>query len=165
MTTRTKIGVCVGVLVVAVAVGVVPVRSFRTGPAVTVSFVRYRDAGSAVLSFTNLATIPIHCITWTVHVGSDTEFPSKVRSFVVLLPRSDTQFVVWPHSSGPRLPFPPARLDVTCSPQPGWFRRRMDNFLREGLKKNPLTRPFDVSVDLPPRPATPSSGPTNQNAP
>jgi len=65
LTTRTKIGVSLGLLVVLV-VGAVALR-FPTKPVVEIKFVRYTKDGDAVLAFTNLGKA-------TMSVGSSALF-------------------------------------------------------------------------------------------
>ena len=147
MTTRTKIGVCVGVIVLAV--GVVLVRSFPSKPAVTVSFVRYAGNGSmAILTITNRADSVVLCavsgnVRQEVGERGTIVYSMDLGRLLRLKGHTDCQTEV----SGIR---PSSRLCLLCQPQPSPLRQRMEAvLLTAGL--NIASTGFVASVDLPAR--------------
>jgi len=170
MTTRIKIAVGVGLL--AIAVGAVIVRSFRPKSAVTVSFVRYTEDGAAVLNLTNSGRTARLCSTVSVTLYSkeDRRKTSRLRIYYVLAAGSDTQLVAgemlerFEEDPPPRRPVLPSTILVAShAPHTSQVRRHINAFLiRLGIDSGNTSW---TSVDLPPRPAAPSLGPTNQNTP
>ncbi|HXJ61446.1 MAG TPA: hypothetical protein VNU68_32800 [Verrucomicrobiae bacterium] len=160
MTTRTKIGLCAG-LVVVLAVGVVVVRP--TKPGVKLSFVRYYEDGPAVLTLTNRGESLVTCIAGNVFLYSERR--DQNRGFVTyfeVLPRGGTQLVAYPQPSGPfegsaerflawlRTSEFPTPVSVRCVPQPSMLRRSIELLLsRVGI--GIASTGFVATVDLPAR--------------
>jgi len=179
MTTRTKIGVCVGLLVVVV-VGVMLWSLRAESPAVRVGFVRYMDGG-AVLNFTNQRQSALAGFAMNVVFCSE-RGPPDYFPFFYLLPRCGTQLVVRPR---PTTPPPgggiesfaqllawirasratlPTTASVLCMEQHSKRRQRVEALLAK-VGIDIASTGFVATVTLPPRPAATSSGPTNQSAP
>jgi len=167
--TRTRILICVGLL--AVAVGVVLVRSFPPKHAVTVSFVRYTNFGfvqqEAVLAFTNRTRVPVSMASFqqsplsVVLVPELLPHAAQLPRHYVLMPDQGTQLVVYPAVLPPEAPpVPPATISVRCMPQHSDLRERIESLLRK-VGINIASTGFVVSVTLPPReaPASPSNTP------
>jgi hypothetical protein len=177
MRTRTKIGVGVGVIVLVVVGALLFSLPSRQGrmvvinlfpaakPAVTVSFVRYIGNGTgslAILRITNRADSAVICGV-SEDLRQEVREPGQIVYSMArekLLPmdgHTDCQIEV----SGIRLP---GRVSMRCSTQPSKTRQRVQEFLlKAGIIL--LNTGSVATVDLPPRPATHSLGPTNQNAP
>ena len=150
MTTRTKIGVCAGLL--ALAVGVMLVRSSRAKPPVEVRFVRYADERTAVLNLTNRGQSRTSFLALDALLLS-TDQPPRLAFFVDLMPGSSTQLVVRPRSSERSWPtglF--ATVSVRCVQLPSERRRWIEAVLNKaGI--NIASKGFVTTVDLPPRAA------------
>jgi hypothetical protein len=135
-TTRTKIGIGAGLLVLAV---VVLVRSFPAKPAVEVRFVRYADRSAVVLRLTNRARSLARCIATNVFLFSNyglADQPINLVTYFDLMPRCSTNLVgcnSFPRSFRSRMPSEfPGTVFVRCRRQPSdcatlrRFARRRD---------------------------------------
>ena len=149
MRTRTRILIFVGLLAIAVGGVRVLVRSFRAGPAVTVSFVRYAGNGSmAILTITNRADSVVLCavsgnVRQEVGERGTIVYSMDLGRLLRLKGHTDCQTEV----SGIR---PSSRLCLLCQPQPSPLRQRMEAvLLTAGL--NIASTGFVASVDLPAR--------------
>ena len=163
MRTRTRILIFVGLLPVGVAVvllAVGVVASFRPGPAVTVSFVRYAENGSvAILGITNGADSSIHC---------DVRHEVAERGTIVYSIDPTRALSLKGHTDGRTEVLgiePSSRLYLFCRPYPSALRQRVDDLLwKVGL--NIANPGFVVPVTLPPRDAqaSPSNTAPARNA-
>jgi len=155
LTTRTKIGVCLGLL--AVAVGVALVLSPRPRPAVELRFVRYADEWTAVLNITNRGRSLIHCsgpdLSFIARSGPVSRIPISITRFD-LMPRGGTQLSVLTKSMEL-----PAKVSVECFHERLTLRRRMDFVVLNSFGIDIANTGFVVTVDLPPRPTSPSPPP------
>jgi hypothetical protein len=141
--------VCVGLL--AVAAGVVLVRSFPAKSPVEVSFVRYADNGPAVLKITNRGQTPLLCASQNAWLFSDVPPHALLHLNVALMPRSDTQLLASPHASQlPRESILGATVSVRCVPQPSKLRQRVEVLLSK-VGISIANTGFVASVQLPAR--------------
>ena len=151
MTTRTKIGACVGLLVLSA--GVVWVSSFTAKPAAEVSFVRYADAAKAVVQLNNQSGSEIfYFVPGGVRVlgGSlvPTEenvsvLPGGTGCIVKLSARNACQIEVLASESA-------SDLIVRWGRGPSRVRQRLEALLgKDGI--NIASTGFVATVDLPAR--------------
>jgi hypothetical protein len=144
MTTRTKIGVCIGLLAVAVSV------IWASRPkAVEMSFVRYQFHGSiAILQITNRTDSAVACwvggnLRREVGGGGQTIYSYDGGTFLLLQGHTNCQTEV----PGIR---PSSRLCMRCVPEPSALRRRLSVVLNK-VGINIMSTPFEVTVTLPRR--------------
>jgi hypothetical protein len=162
MTTGMKLGVCVGLL--AVAAGVVLVRSHDEAPAVTVSFLRYTDDGAAILNFRNRGRSPVGLqwrargVMFSPKLTPENSSHWSLSAPCVLMPRQETQLVARsvillrhysPTALSP-LPALPATVSMHCMPQHSPLRCRIEVLLRK-VGINIASTGFVAAVDLPAR--------------
>src|SRR5436309_10394542 len=123
MTTRTKLWLCVTLLVLAA--GVVAVWRFLAKPVVEVSFVRYDGPESAVLGFTNRARSLVHCsgpeLSFVARSDPVSRIPISLTFDLDVMPRSGTQLSALTKSMEL-----PATVSVVCWPERLTLRRRVD---------------------------------------
>jgi hypothetical protein len=147
MRTRTRILICVGLLL---AVGVVVVRTLTAKLPVEVRFVAYTNfRGEAVLGFTNKGRLPIALLTRRTDLVL-LPVLGEVTSLGLseLSPGQGIQLIV----QGKR---PSPTVSVACVPRVSDLQRRMDVLLlRAGFAS--VHTGFVVSVKLPPREAAAS---------
>ena len=157
MTTRTKMGVCVGLF--TLAVGVAWVLNLPPKPRVELSFVRYYEDGAAVLTLTNRGQSIVQCF------GLNVTTLSRRRHFApwfFLMPQNGTQFVVYAKVSKPstgnadlflsllRTSDLPATASLQCVPGVPKLRLRIESLLiKVGI--NIRSTGFVATVTLPPR--------------
>ena len=146
MTTRSMMWVCVGLL--AVAAGVVLVRSLPVKSGVEVSFVRYADNGPAVLKVTNRGQSPLLCASQNAWFYSDVP-PRAIQWSVVLMPRSDTQLLASPHASQAESVLG-ATVSLRCVPQASKLRQRVEVLLSK-VGISIANTGFVATVQLPAR--------------
>jgi hypothetical protein len=144
LTTRTKIGVCAGLLVVAV--GVV----WASWPkAVELTFVRYQSHGSvAIIQITNRTDSVVAC--W---VGGNLRREVQGRGRIAYLHDGGTFLLLVGHTNcQTEVPDvrPSSRLCMRCVPQPSPLRHRLlVDLSKVGIDIG--VPGFEVTVDLPPR--------------
>jgi len=144
MRIRTKIGVCVGVIVMLLGFVLASLRT--ESRAVSVSFVRYETNGAAVLKFDNRSSCTVLCRAINAQIVS--EQGGQPQFFVLLPPRSHSQSAIWAVASIPPslwLQALPRAVSIQCKP----LRWRIQDLLRE-VGINIGSTGFVVSVDLPP---------------
>ncbi|HXI49986.1 MAG TPA: hypothetical protein VNH84_00710, partial [Candidatus Saccharimonadales bacterium] len=148
------------------AVGAVWVSSFTAKRAAGVSFVRYADAAKAVVQLNNQSDsatfyfVPggVRLLEARVPDGVNTSSIPETSCFIVVLSaRNACQIEVLAGESA-------SNLVVRWGGGRSRARRRIEDLLSNAGIDITHTG-FVVSVDLPPRPATPFLGPTNQNTP
>jgi hypothetical protein len=157
MTTRAKLVVCVGLLVLAV--GVVMVRKPTAKPQVEVRFVRYESNGAPVLSLTNQGQQPV-CFpgmdVWLSSAVSKATFHASPPSFI-LAPGGGMELVVpisagvWPETRGTAV--------IQYAAQPSKIWRGVEEFLSE-VGVEIASTGFVATVTLPPRETAASSSNT-----
>jgi len=159
MTRRTKLWICVGVVL---AVGAVLVRRPTAKPVVEVSFIRYATNGKPVLNFTNQGQGPVWLLSLNHRSFSDSELSEEAYSLwplvIVLAPLSGTQLVArfLPTSQ----PLVRETVSVQCMPQPSPLRGRLQVVLSKvGL--NIASTGFVATVTLPPREKAASPSPAH----
>jgi hypothetical protein len=155
VTRRTKLWICVGVLVLMVGAVMVgrPAK-----PVLEASFVRYATNGEPVVNFTNRGQRPVYFFPLGDRYLADPAraVTSSLLPRIVLAPVSGTQVVarLLPWSQ------PPLRgetFSVQCVLEPSALRRRVGVFLNKaGIFI--VSTGFVATVNLPPRP-TPSPPP------
>ena len=141
MTTRTTIGVCVGLL--ALATGVVLVRALAARSRIELSFVRYSDDGVAVLKLTNPNSSPVYCGRLNVMLFSEADRYStyQPQSGFLLKPRSEIRVSAWP---------PDSTVSMQCKGEAPDFRDRVAAVLAKvGIRI--ASEGYVVSADLPAR--------------
>jgi hypothetical protein len=150
MTTRTKIGVCAGLLAVAVG-GMVGLRS-PAKPEVEAKFVRYAQDGGVVVAFANRgpAVVNIGSGKWW-RPDSDSRTITNLPDFEYnLAPGEEARLVTTPFSTQ-RIP-EDRRLSMRCWLVHSPLRYRIQNLLRKvGVRIIDSSDFVMVSVTLPPR--------------
>jgi len=145
-TTRTKIALCVGLLLLAAA----PIWRFLAQPVVEVSFVRYDGPESAVLGFTNRGRSLIHCsgedLSLVARSDPVSRIPISFSPSLDLMPRSGTQVSVLTKSLEL-----PATVALKCFPELLTLRRRVDFVVLNFVGIDIANTGFVATVTLPPR--------------
>jgi hypothetical protein len=169
---RAKLALCGGVL--AVAVGVVLVlRSFTTEPPAELRFIKYYEDGAAVLTLTNRGRSSVQC--WGVNLTT-LHRRRHFAPYFYLAPETGTQLVVYAQApkgfAGDadlllgllRTSALPATASMQWVAEVPLLRWRIQELLSK-VGIDIASTGFVATVTLPPRPAAPSLGPTNQATP
>ena len=138
MTSRTKIGVCIGVL--ALAAGVALLLPRRTSP-LTVTFVGYLEEELAVLSLTNCGRTVIRCDFATRQLF-DSNLDLLHWPDYELMPRNGTQVWMWARNPGP--------FSIKYAPKPSNLRRCFESLLST-IGIDLASTGFVATVELPAR--------------
>ena len=176
MTHRTKIWIFVGLLALVAAVVLVLNPSPKS--ALDAKFVRYTDGGSPVIAFTNNGRYRGFLSSAASNVVLLPEFERikdwqdwRRNLFIMLQPQDGQELLaraVSPSSKPLIWPARPSTISVYWRPFPDRQSKDLRQRLVVLLSKvgiNIVSTGFVATVTLPPRPATPSLGPTSQPAP
>ena len=148
MTTRTKIGVGVGTLVLALAVSLL--GSLHTGPAVTMDLLSYTN-GRITVNLVNNGRVPVLCQgvgTCWIEECNDITLRLEARTQRRIVSMRCNVGVTGP-SNFRWDPAPVGRFDVRCYPVNGTLRKRINQVLLSAGFKVTNTW-FLVSAPLPP---------------